>query len=76
MSTRTVSATSLVGLNYSSKSAPYITTSIAGRYVNPAKLETFLDQRFEDNYTVEMSRNIYQVTAPRPLTRADIRMLY
>ncbi|KAH6971518.1 hypothetical protein BKA56DRAFT_677619 [Ilyonectria sp. MPI-CAGE-AT-0026] len=55
--------------------ASYITTSIAGRFVNPAKLESFLDERFNDNYTVEMSRNIYQVTAPHPLTPADIRML-
>lgn len=36
------------------KRASHITTSIAGRFVNPAKLESFLDERFNDNYTVEV----------------------
>ncbi|KAL6412536.1 hypothetical protein AUP68_03739 [Ilyonectria robusta] len=50
---RTFSSHTLSAAACQARRASYITTSIAGRFVNPAKLESFLDERFNDNYTVE-----------------------
>ncbi|KAG7050123.1 hypothetical protein JMJ77_0012876 [Colletotrichum scovillei] len=38
---------------YQSWSGARFTAKIPGRFVNPAKLENFLDRKFDDYYTVE-----------------------
>ncbi|KXH49165.1 hypothetical protein CNYM01_06947 [Colletotrichum nymphaeae SA-01] len=58
---------------YHSWSGARFTAKIPGRFVDPAKLERFLDQKFDDYYTVEMRNNFYSVTTPYQLTAEEIK---
>lgn len=59
--------------SYQSWSGARFTAKIPGRFVNPAKLESFLDRKFDDYYTVEMRNNFYSVTTPYHLTAEEIK---
>ncbi|KAK1770230.1 hypothetical protein QBC33DRAFT_315451 [Phialemonium atrogriseum] len=51
-------------------------TFIRGRHVVPSKLENLLNDRFGDQYAVEMRYNSYKVIASHKLSNDDINRCY
>ncbi|KAI0102303.1 hypothetical protein GGR51DRAFT_574211 [Nemania sp. FL0031] len=53
-----------------------VVTTIPGKFIHPSKLVAVLEDRFGDDFCLELRMNIYTITAATSITFDDIQSCY